>query len=116
MSQTLGNGSLCMRFLENTMNKSIFTRDEFTEWWDHHGLGAYDSPLWVAEEGLTEKPVVFVKHNSPVQANYLKSEFWEWCKENLKGTARCYSSCDVEEWWGLTNADDVALWLLRWYK
>lgn len=44
----------------------------------------------------------------------LRDQYWEWCSQNCKGTVRCYSSSEEEEWWGFTNKQDIVWWVVKW--
>lgn len=99
----------------------IQTREEFIEWVDRNFNGVSTdagSPLWIPEHDLqstlcgwfvTVRPLRLSKTNA-------KPMYWSWCRENLKGHARCfYSDADSErECWGFTDHSDIVLWMLRW--
>lgn len=76
----------------------------------------YNHPIWIAENRgsircewfLCVEPVVLGFGRNPY--------FWDWCDENLSGGMTCFSSGDIEEWWGFENKTDISLWLLRWSK
>jgi len=99
-------------------------RKEFAEYWNNKtaGLGNPDSLLWEAEHNLDTKCEYFQKFE--IEKNKLnlwdtynphaKSDFWEWCGDNLEGLTRCFSSDGDYEWWGFTNKKDIVLFSLRW--
>jgi hypothetical protein len=106
-------------------HKNTMTRREFAKYWNgvRPGLGKWTSPLWTPEQ-FGGEPQVKAKVFICVEpfANRLrwgdgtKADYWKWCADNLKGKVNCYStdSDNKEEWWGFTEAEDVAWWRLRW--
>ena len=48
----------------------------------------------------------------------MKSDYWLWCSENLKGYVRCFFSNTEadEEYWGFTHKEDIMWWAIRWSK
>lgn len=91
----------------------VVDREQFAELWNNYmiGLGDYDSPLWIPEEGLT-KSQWFVK----VKPIGSRPDYYDWCAANCQGRVLCYSSNDDfdEEWYGFTNKDDIVWWILKW--
>ena len=74
-----------------------------------------DSVVWAYEKYIQRKSEWFIVVPREIDYNDNGSEYyWEWCKEHLSGEAICYSSSDDEQWWGFTDKDDVALWVLKW--
>ena len=103
----------------------MLSREQFAQMFEEvkPGLGLPSSPLWIPEEGLDDYPHVrcewFVCVRPKIRHVYdpvEKSVYWSWCQNNLNGHVRCFSSNTEgrEEWWGFTDANDVALWLLKW--
>lgn len=95
----------------------MISRDEFktiAQTWNPTGsLAADNSPLWIREYGMKQsKWFVCVR---PIGAS---PKYWDWCKKNLKGHVLCYASDPTEgmEWWGFTEQEDVAWWMLKWQK
>lgn len=103
----------------------IYSRQQFADMWNEEkpGLGDPDSPLWVPEHNWDEfddnggpsrcEWFICVK---PIRVVRFKKMYWDWCDTNLQGHCRCFSSNadSLEEWWGFTNEDDIALWMLKW--
>lgn len=96
----------------------IVTREQFKEWiqeqfQDHPNMAADESALWIPEDqpGLQCSHFVFGRTDS-----FNKTEYWSWCLENMQGKVRCFwaNSDTGDEWWGFTEYNDVALWILRW--
>lgn len=72
-----------------------------------------ESALWIPEE--VEPVAHFVRFVCVFIPINEVDNFFAWCKENLKGEVRCFSSdASDEEWWGFTDPDDVLIWSLRW--
>lgn len=103
----------------------MLTREQFAQMFEEEkpGLGLPNSPLWVAEQGMDGYPHArcewFVCVRPRVYHVYdpvEKQVYWAWCHDHLQGQIRCFSS-DVDgrkEWWGFTDYNDIALWLLKW--
>lgn len=98
----------------------IFTRKEFADVFNNikDGLGKANSGLWIPEQSgkyrcewfICVKPVTGWRNSTEYD------EYWDWCRDNMKGHVRCFSS-DTEgqkEWWGFGNKDDIVMWMLRW--
>jgi len=63
----------------------------------------------------TKPPAHWFINTKPIDLNEgRKGTFFNWCKENLKGSIFCYYSQGLEEWWGFTEKDDISVWLLKW--
>jgi hypothetical protein len=107
----------------------MITRSQFSKMFeDATGMCSIDSPLWIPERRAPNKPkelvsqwFVCVRPLLMYSALTVKDEYWEWCKEHMKGEVRCYSSTgggpddpDQKEWWGFTHLEDVFWWRLRW--
>lgn len=99
----------------------ILTRHEFRMWVRLREPRFYpwSSPAWTHEP--RKYPSQWFVKVRPIPMNlssYVnrKSEYWAWCNENLNGRLLCYwtNSEDQVEWWGFTQKDDIALWLLKW--
>ena len=98
----------------------ILSRHEYRMWvrLREPRFYSWDSPAWTHEPQrhpsqwfVKVKPIGISNSN-----RYRKSDYWTWCNKNLHGRLLCYW-CDTEnqeEWWGFTNKDDIALWLLKW--
>lgn len=96
----------------------IYTRAQFADMWNEEkpGMGDADSPLWVPEDSTNNIRCEWFVCIRPLGVQHFKKQYWAWCDENLVGTCRCFSSSveGPEEWWGFTNEDDIALWMLKW--
>lgn len=87
-----------------------------------------NGPLWIPETFDNKKIccIWFLKvkpldlSSCLITDNYpqgKKEYYYSWCKENLKGQVRCFSSDPtdtMEEWWGFTEQNDIMLWMLKW--
>lgn len=97
----------------------LLSRDQFVDMFNslQEGLGGPDSPLWALED-TGEKCQWFVCVKPMAFTPVVKADFYEWCRQNLKGRILCFSSNDVdqEEWWGFSDPDDAFWWSLRWSK
>lgn len=98
----------------------ILTRHEYRMWVRLREPRFYpwSSPAWTHEP--RRHPSQWFVKVKPIRISnsdrYRKSDYWTWCNKNLHGRLLCYW-CDTEnqeEWWGFTNKDDIALWLLKW--
>jgi hypothetical protein len=93
---------------------TIIDREQFIEHFNNISpeLGKPNSLLWALEEYLETKCFWFVC--VPPVGN--KEEYWKWCNSYRKGEIVCFSTSrlDNEEWWGFSNYDDIAFWLLKW--
>lgn len=93
----------------------VFNRKQFIEYWENiePGLGKEDSPLWLPEsfDKTSRKSRWFISVN-PLKI--VGEEFQLWCHKHCKGQILCYSSGDVEEWWGFTHKADILWWTLKW--
>ncbi len=93
----------------------ILTRSEFKQYWDNLDprLTVDDGPLWIPDEDTPSKWFVCVK---PIGVHKFKWNYYDWCNHALTGRVRCYSSSDdnEQEWWGFTEQQDIAFWLLKW--
>ena len=108
----------------------IISREQFKD---------YIKKLFVDDSGAWDGPnsVVWIPENDGVmdrageQCEYfvcvpclnlsrrgLKSDYWLWCSENLKGYVRCFISNtdDDEEYWGFTVKEDITWWAIRWSR
>lgn len=86
-------------------------------------LGNKHSALWEPENRpgmVPNKWFVCVRpvgaYHGNVYLSWDKDGYWEWCNSTLAGQVSCYSSDwdNKKEWWGFSNYDDIAMWLLRW--
>ncbi len=97
----------------------ILTRDKFIEHWDNlkPGMGGPTSPLWHPEKNEEQQFNWFVNVR-PIRVfdHHDGDKFYQWCLENCQGIVRCFSSNYTEEWWGFTDQNDIAWWLLKWSK
>lgn len=107
--------------IEVVMN--FLTRSQYVDSWNRTspGLGDPDSPIWEGEKYrgiecnyfVTIKPTCNSKHRGvPVPDD--DSPIPDWAKNYLKGNVLCYNAGDITEEWGLTDYDDIVLFLLRW--
>ena len=98
-----------------------FTRDEFVAYFVKRNI----SPgiLLIPESfPVGEAESVYCKHfirtTSPTvfkRTDDKTDKFWDWCITNLIGDTRIFSCNEgKEEWWGFTEHDDIALFVLRW--
>lgn len=46
-------------------------------------------------------------------SNEYPSDYWDWCRANLKHPPFCYYSSSVDIW-GFQNKEDVTWWVLKW--
>lgn len=71
--------------------------------------------MWAGEKHTMVRCEFFVNIH-PIRISALGGAYWDWVDENVVGMVSCYSSDSVnnEEWWGFTDADSIAVWLLRW--
>jgi hypothetical protein len=72
-------------------------------------------PLWVPEEDGNINCQWFVAVK-PLSVHKIKSSYYDWCNQTLKGSIRCFSSSleEQQEWWGFTEHKDVVVWMLKW--
>lgn len=93
---------------------NFLTRSQFAEYWNKvkSGLGDPDGPLWEYEKYREIECNYFVTIKPTHNGN--DSPVPDWAKKYLKGNALCYSANDFTEHWGLTDYDDIVLFLLRW--
>ena len=93
----------------------IFTRRQFKRKLDNIGikLSNRHSAVWIPEQQISGRVSQWFLEIKPVQ-ECENSYFWEDCKNNLLGPARCYASGDNYEWWGFTSKDDAMWFMLRW--
>lgn len=100
----------------------IVTRREFKNqilqlFPDHSRIIDADSALWIPEDGKIKcRWFVAVTPLKVSQTTNYKQGYWDWCNDNIKGHVRCFmsDSDNSQEWWGFTNHNDIAFWLLRW--
>lgn len=87
----------------------ILTRSQFIDIWDdvHSTAGG---PLWAYEDHIGVKCKWFI------QTGPIPNSVWKWCKDHCRGTVICFSSdlTTGDEWWGFTDKNDIAWWILRW--
>lgn len=97
---------------------TAMNREQFAEHWGK--FGHYDSPLWVPEERIGQKCESFVylsfsgSMRNPLSYPGLWDDFWPWCQKHLQGQVTCFSWNNDGSWWGLTDAADTVLFVLRW--
>ena len=96
----------------------ILTRHEFRIWVKVREPRFYPwkSPACTHEpKKYPSQWFVKVKPVNVSRTRGYKKDYWAWCDKNLRGQLLCYwSDNEEEEWWGFTNKDDIALWLLKW--
>lgn len=100
----------------------ILTRSEFVDYFENiqTGIAAEDGPLWIPETYLRPcRCEWFVKVQPLCEWNGGRNSltfFHAWCQEHMSGQVRCFSSDsrNNHEWWGFTDHNDIAFWLLRW--
>lgn len=105
--------------IEVVMN--FLTRSQYIESWNRTspGLGDPDSPIWKGEKYWGVKCSYFVGIKPTCNSKGLPvpdcdSPVSDWAKKYLKGEVLCYSASNIKEEWGLTDYDDIVLFLLRW--
>jgi hypothetical protein len=93
----------------------ILDRTEFADYFNSldSRLGGPDSPLWIPDDFTPSQWFVCVK---PIGVHRFKFSYFDWCNKTLAGRVRCYSSDpeNQKEWWGFTDKNDIALWMLKW--
>ena len=97
----------------------ILTRSEFTDYFEQQqpGIAAADGPLWIPETYLRPCHCTWFVQVRPLLEPTSDLTFYHtWCRENLSGEIRCFSSDsrNKHEWWGFTDPNDIIIWLLRW--
>lgn len=97
----------------------ILSRHEYRMWVRLREPRFYprSSPAWTHEP--PKHPGQWFVKVRPIRvsrSSYSKTDYWAWCNKNLQGRLLCYWSDteNQEEWWGFTNKDDIAIWLLKW--
>jgi hypothetical protein len=76
------------------------------------GVNNPDHIIWSYEKYVNKQSKVFFRLRNLDRY----SDFYMWCADNIKGDVICYSSDRSESWWGLTDAEDSALFALRWLE
>lgn len=98
----------------------ILTRKEFTEYFNakQPDIASDTGPLWIPESSGSPAHCQWFVCIPPLSFDQIISheKYWQWCQQNLQGQIRCFSSDELNqhEWWGFTEHNDIAFWLLRW--
>lgn len=102
----------------------LLSRAQFAQHWNsiRSGLADEGQPLWAPERQLgprnwfvcTAQIDVFDTENGDRTSD--RTNYWNWCTENLSDYPICYSSSyeDNTEWWGFSTQEDIVRWMLRW--
>ena len=97
----------------------VLTRQEFQHWVEKRfpHMAGYHSAIWSVETKKISRWFVLTKPVSMQRdGRRLKDQYWNWCNAHCAGQLLCYYSDfdNQEEWWGFSDKQDIALWLLKW--
>jgi hypothetical protein len=88
----------------------ILDRQQFTDLWPVKNHDA----LWAYERYVKKSCWYFVCVKSDRFRNTESADYWTWCDQNCQGFVCCYSSSEQGEWWGFSEYEDIAWWMLKW--